>query len=212
MTSTRTTRTTTLLALALSGTLLLSACGSSETTGTASAPGASSSPTAAATATIPADAAYNTADVDFVVGMRPHHVQAVEMADLVLAADPSEPVADLARRIKAEQTPEIAQLDAMLATFGAEDAGHGDGHSSMGMSGMSGMMSDEDMTALGSATGAEASRLFLEGMVRHHEGAVAMAEAELATGKYPQARELATAIKAAQQQEITEMKQLLGQA
>ena len=205
---TRTTRTTTLAAVALAGLLGLSACGDS---GGTPAAGGGSSQTAA-------DAAYNAQDVAFVKDMKPHHEQAVEMADMVLAKDPSPQVRALATKVKAAQEPEIAQLDAMLAEFGVDGGsssghggGHGGGHSTSGGSAM-GMMSIEDMKALEAASGAQAERLFLQGMLEHHEGAVDMATQEIEGGEYPQAIALAKTIKADQQAEIAEMQQLLGKA
>ncbi len=64
----------------------------------------------------------------------------------------------------------------------APGEGHG-GHDMGGMSGDTmGMMSDEQMTALKNADGVEASRLFLTGMITHHEGAIAMAQNEIQDG------------------------------
>jgi len=74
---------------------------------------------------------------------------------------------------------------------------------------MSGMMSGDDMAGLKKATGAEFDRQWLEMMTEHHEGAVEMAKTELAQGKDAEAKKLAQAIIDGQQQEITEMKDLL---
>ncbi len=80
-----------------------------------------------------------------------------------------------------------------------------------GMPGMEmpGMMSDADMGQLEQANGAAFDKLFLEGMIRHHEGAVTMAQEEQAKGQFPEAKALALRIIEAQQAEITEMKGLL---
>ena len=67
-----------------------------------------------------------------------------------------------------------------------------------------------DMDALEQADGAEASRLFLEQMIVHHEGAIEMAEDELEGGENPDALELASAIIEAQSTEIEEMQELLA--
>lgn len=189
---------------ALAGALLLSACGgdSDDTT----------TPTTGAGASSPSSAAENTdfndADVTFVAGMKPHHEQAVEMSDLVLANNPPPEVAALAERIKAAQTPEIAELDEMLEHFGPEHSG---GHGGSGTAMHGGMMNEEDLQALGDATGPDAARLFLEAMIAHHQGAIEAAEAELADGKYKPARELAERVKADQTAEIAEIEQLLTQ-
>ncbi|MCB1006961.1 MAG: DUF305 domain-containing protein, partial [Acidimicrobiales bacterium] len=60
--------------------------------------------------------------------------------------------------------------------------------------------------------GTDFDRMFLEMMVLHHEGAIEMAEQQLADGKYQPAKDLAQAIIAAQQTEIDEMNALLSSA
>jgi len=139
--------------------------------------------------------------------MIPHHEQAVVMSDLAL--DPSRgaspEVVALAERIRGAQAPEIEQMQAWLD---AEGAGMGGDHSGHG--GMEGMLSDEQIAALGGAEGADFDRLFLEGMIAHHEGAVAMAEDVKADGDDPELTALADEIIAAQEQEIAEMRALLG--
>jgi len=81
-----------------------------------------------------------------------------------------------------------------------------------GMSGMmmDGMMTQADMTRLSKAKGAEFDRLWLELMVQHHEGAVRMANDELASGKNAQAQTLARAIIASQTAEIEQMNKMLA--
>ena len=149
----------------------------------------------------------SSADVMFAAMMIPHHEQAVEMADIVLAKPDLDPrVADLATRIRDAQAPEIATMEGWLDAWG-EDA---DAHDGMDH-GDDGMLSDEEISALETADGATASRLFLEGMIAHHEGAVAMAEQELADGSDPEALALAASIVETQQAEIDEMQALLAQ-
>ena len=158
---------------------------------------------------------HNEADVMFAHHMIPHHQQAIEMSDIVLAKRGIDPrVTELATAIKAAQGPEIAQRTGWLEQWGNPpmppmDAGEGHGgHDMGGMSGM-GMMSDEQMSALKNAEGVEASRLFLTGMITHHQGAIDMAQDEIERGKFPPAIELARAIVKTQQQEIDTMKGLL---
>ncbi|HEX8497714.1 MAG TPA: DUF305 domain-containing protein [Actinomycetales bacterium] len=198
--------------LAVATAALLGACGSDGGT----EPAAAGTTGSGMTMTASADAAYNEQDVAFADDMKPHHEQAVAMADLVLAKDPSPQVAALATKIRAAQQPEIAELDSMIATFAADAGGahggeHGGGeHDGHDMSDDMGMMSEGDMAALEQAGGAEAERLFLEGMVAHHRGAVQMADAEIRDGRWDRAIALATSIKADQQAEIAEMTQLLA--
>lgn len=160
---------------------------------------------------------HNDADVMFAQHMIPHHQQAIEMSDVVLAKKGIDPrVTDLATEIKAAQGPEIKQMQDWLGQWGnppmppmATEEGHG-GHDMEGMSGDEmGMMSDEEMTALNNAMGVEVSRLFLTGMITHHEGAIAMAQTEIEDGKFAPAVELARAIVKTQQAEIDTMKGIL---
>ncbi len=135
-----------------------------------------------------------------------HHQQAIEMSDVVLAKDSIDPkVTALAIRIKEAQSPEITQLNGWLRQWGfnQDEADH----SMMGHD--DGMMSDDDMSQLSAAQGAEASRLFLEQMIVHHEGAITMAEEELHAGVNPDALALARTIIDAQTAEIAEMRGLL---
>lgn len=193
-----TLRATTAAALTLTGLLVFTGCaaGSGGTM-----PGMDhSAPTATPTAT-----GATAADAMFASMMIAHHRQAVEMSDSVLAKDGVDPrVAALAQRIKAAQSPEIAQLQGWLDDWGVA-AGSG-----TGMDHGSGMMTEEDLARLEAATGAEASRLFLEQMIVHHEGAIAMAETQIADGDNAEAVALAREIVAAQGEEITEMRELLA--
>jgi len=155
-----------------------------------------------------AEGAHNDADVAFAQGMIPHHQQAIEMADLASTQAQRAEVKGLARRIKEAQQPEIDQMQGWLSEWGEEgDAGHDGGHD--GDDSM-GMMSEEDMARLEQASGAEFDRLFLDGMIRHHEGAVKMAETELAGGEHAAAKELAQRIIDSQRAEIAEMRGLLA--
>lgn len=150
----------------------------------------------------------DAADVEFLTGMKPHHAQAVEMSEIVLAAGPPPEVAAIANEIKAAQEPEIEQMDEMLEALGEPtDGGGHEGHSA----GHGGMMSDEDLAALKAARGTEAARLYLEAMVAHHEGAVEASETEIADGEYAPAVALAKQIKTAQEAEIAEMEELLAE-
>jgi len=79
-----------------------------------------------------------------------------------------------------------------------------------GMSGMDGMMSPAQMDALTNAQGVQASKLFLTGMVKHHQGALTMAQDEVNNGQSPDAVALATSILASQQKEIDTMNQILA--
>lgn len=194
-------RTSLLATSLLSAALVLTACGSNTDTASSGSSSDSSS----------SSAKGNDADVAFLQGMTPHHEQAVLMSDLVLAADPPAAVADLARRIKAAQSPEIEQMQTMLAALGKGSGGsHGGGHGGDGAEAHGGMMSDADLATLKDARGVDAARLYLQAMIVHHRGAIEASQAQLAEGSYGPARTLAEAIARAQAAEIAEMETLLA--
>lgn len=156
-----------------------------------------------------AEATFNDADVMFAMNMIVHHEQAIEMADILLDKDGvDERVINLALDIKAAQAPEIETMNGWLEAWGQPT-------DSTGMEGMEGMdqggtMSSDDMAALEAASGAEASRLFLEQMTVHHEGAIAMAQDEIDAGENPDAVALAGEIVDAQTLEIATMQEILN--
>ena len=166
--------------------------------------------------------AHNQADVMFVQQMIPHHQQAIEMSDIVLGKQGIDPrVIDLAKQIKAAQGPEIERMKGWLNQWGMPTMTPGTmmpGHSGMPssmpsqsmMPGMNDTMSPADMAALRNAQGADASKLFLSQMIKHHQGAIAMAQNEITTGQDPAAVALAKSIVATQQQQVDTMKQILA--
>ncbi|WP_335622256.1 DUF305 domain-containing protein [Agromyces aureus] len=150
---------------------------------------------------------FNDADVAFAMSMIVHHQQAIEMSDVLLEKDGVDPdVAELAETIKDAQQPEIDTMTQWLDDWGQPmDSSGMDGMDHDGM-----MMSEDDMAALESATGAEASALFLEQMIIHHEGAIDMAETQVAEGQNPDAIALAEKIIDDQSAEIQQMRDLLA--
>jgi uncharacterized protein (DUF305 family) len=213
-------RTTLIGAGAVAALVVSAGCSNSDTgsehqTGHTTSAGA----TAAATTAAPAGQEHNDADVMFAQHMIPHHQQAIEMSDMLLAKQGIDPrVTELANQIKAAQGPEIEHMQRWLDGWGnpsmppmpsgdMDMPGHGD---MPGMSGGMGMMSDEDMTALQNAQGVDASKLFLTQMIKHHEGAITMAQNEIRDGKYPAAVEMARQIVTSQQREIDTMNSILA--
>jgi uncharacterized protein (DUF305 family) len=110
------------------------------------------------------------ADVRFVQGMIAHHAQALEMTDLASARSGHDKVKLLARRIALSQVDEIEMMREWLSTRGEDAPG---AHAHHGTT-MPGMLTAEEMTRLGGATGHEFDRLFLELMIKHHAGALTM--------------------------------------
>ena len=206
------TKFLTLSAAAIAAALALAAC----STGASTPSAASSSPASSASSmpgmgqgmmssSAPAAATeHNEADTMFAQGMIPHHVQAVEMSEMMLQKkDIPASVTDLAARIKAAQAPEIETMTGWLRTRN-EPAAMGAGHT------MDGMMGADDMKQLEAAQGTEAAKLFLTQMVAHHQGAVMMAKTEMSQGKNADAIQLSKDIVTAQEAEIKEMQDLLA--
>jgi uncharacterized protein (DUF305 family) len=154
------------------------------------------------------------ADVMFTREMIPHHEQAVEMSDL--AMDPtrgaSPRVRDLARRIKAAQSSEIQDMKSWLAECGTAEGDDGhmvdDGHTDH--AGM-GMLSNDAMAKLRDSQGETFDRLWLQGMIVHHEGALMMAAHIAERGGDARVGALSENIKQSQTAEIDEMRSLLGE-
>jgi uncharacterized protein (DUF305 family) len=184
---------------AITLTALLALAGCAGTTGSG---GMDNMPGMGSSASPAAD--VNNADMQFTMMMIPHHEQAVEMADMILAKDGiDERVITMAEQIKAAQGPEIELMESWLDDWGTP---MGD------MDGMDhgGMMSDTDMQALEDADSVEASRLFLEQMIVHHEGAIDMAQTEVDNGQNADVIALAEAIIASQTTEIATMEDILA--
>jgi uncharacterized protein (DUF305 family) len=159
---------------------------------------------------------FTDADVEFVQMMIPHHQQALEMTALVegRAADPD--LAQLAERIEVSQQDEIALLEKWLSQRGEMVSGMHGGHGEHGGSGghqdMPGMLTPAQLEELARSKGERFDRLFLRGMIRHHEGAVVMVETLLTGGEGGQESEvfqLASHIGTDQQVEIAAMKKRL---
>ena len=162
---------------------------------------------------------YSDADIEFMSGMIPHHAQAVVMAGWAPTRGASKEVQILCERMVVAQRDEIALMQQWLRERGlpVPDAAstrhrmkmpNGMEHDML----MPGMLSDEEMAALDKARGPEFDRLFLEGMIRHHQGAVDMVDKLFKT--YGAAQDetvfrFATDVHADQNIEINVMKDLL---
>jgi len=153
--------------------------------------------------------APTAADILFVQRMIPHHAQALEMTALVPGRSASPEVPVLAQRIETSQRDEIVQLERWLRERGqavpTPHASH-PGHSTL----MPGMLDDTQLAALERARGAEFDRLFVDLMIRHHQGALVMVQELYATGGglEPASDRFAREVEADQRIEITRMEQL----
>jgi uncharacterized protein (DUF305 family) len=125
---------------------------------------------------------YADADVDFMAGMIPHHAQAVIMAGWAPSHGARTDVAILCERIVVGQRDEIAMMQTWLADRGQAVPDATSTRHKMTMNGMThemlmpGMLSDEEMAELDRARGPEFDRLFLTGMIKHHQGAIDMVD------------------------------------
>lgn len=184
--------------------LVTTAAACSNDDGTTGNSGATTTRGQTATAELPDD--VNDADVAFVQGMVPHHEQAIQMSELVIANGDDPTVIALAEQINAAQGPEIDQMNTWLDDWDIDPAGS-DGMD--GMDGANGMMSDDEMDMMSEAMGADLDRMFLETMIRHHQGAIRMAEVELEEGSNADVLALAQGIIDGQQAEIDQMQSMI---
>jgi len=153
-------------------------------------------------------AGHNAEDVMFAQMMIPHHEQALELAALVPDRSSNPEVIALAAKIAGEQQPEITTMKALLLQWDVDpdEMSHESGHAGMAMAGM---VDDATMVKLDNLKGADFDTLWLQSMISHHEGAIAMAKTEIADGTSADMKTLAGNIVTAQQAEIDQMKQML---
>jgi len=152
-------------------------------------------PGSAATAVVLATAdsaarAFAPADVEFMQGMVPHHAQAVIMAGWAASHGARADVQRLCLRIRAAQSDEIGMMRRWLRERKQDVPDSNATRHVMKMAGMDhamalmmpGMLTDDEMAALDRARGPEFDRLFLNGMIGHHRGAIAMVETLFQSG------------------------------
>jgi len=164
---------------------------------------------------------YVKADAEFLQGMIAHHAQAVAMSVLVPSRTQSGPLNSLAERIIVSQKDEIKMMRRWLLEHGApapdplehpEHPEHPEHAEHQDHALMPGMLTREEMARLTAATGSEFERLFLMGMIKHHEGAITMVTALYQTpgaAQDPVVYTMATDIEADQRAEIVRMRALL---
>ncbi|MDO9456749.1 DUF305 domain-containing protein [Nocardioides sp.] len=157
----------------------------------------------------PESADWNAADATYLSMMVAHHSQALDLAELApeRAADPR--VRRLAASIDAGQGREIVVMATWLVDHGQPEPTV-ESVAAMSSTGMPGMLDQSQLAALAATDGAAFDRRFLEDMVQHHQGAVAMAEDVLGTGEDVRVTEMATDVVASQNAEIARMRRLLA--
>ncbi|GAB3438822.1 DUF305 domain-containing protein [Actinophytocola sediminis] len=166
--------------------LVLTGCGSALTTGTEQ-PVSASAP--------PLDGSFNDTDVMFLQMLIPHHQQGLRLAELAEDKGGRAEVREFAAAVVATQTDELTDVEAWLTDWNQPTAadpdpnahhGHGDG-----------LHSPDDpvaVTALAEAEPATFDATFVNLFTGHQHGAVELARMELAEGRHPDARDLATRI------------------
>ena len=156
------------------------------------------------------------ADIAFMSGMIHHHAQAIEMVNLIAARTKSAQMKSLGERINTSQRDEIGMMQTWLRQHGQEapdplphlgmDMGEHDAHM------MPGMLTKEQMKALAAAKGTAFDRLWIEGMIQHHTGALTMVRELFASSGAAQNTAIfrfASDVDADQRAEITRMRAML---
>jgi uncharacterized protein (DUF305 family) len=209
------------LGVCLSGALAAAACASAPPAGHPAA-AAPAPPQSTIHATPPGlgQYPYSDADVAFMSGMIPHHAQAVIMAGWAPSHGARHDVAVLCERIVVAQRDEITLMQNWLRDRGQPVPDATSTRMKMSMGGMEhdmlmpGMLTDEEMAALDRARGPEFDRLFLLGMIKHHQGAIDMVNTLFKS--YGAAQDemifkFANDVYADQSTEIDRMKQMLAE-
>jgi uncharacterized protein (DUF305 family) len=158
---------------------------------------------------------YNDEDLLFLRHMSIHHEQAVVMSSMVPARTDREEFIRFARYVERAQAAEIEVMQSLL-DLAVERGLDVPEHGPHGDPPMAGMLSTAEMDALAAASGAEFERLWLEGMIFHHEGGIDMAHAQqrqqLETGRRPYGIDvLVQDILVEQRAEITKMRAWLAE-
>jgi uncharacterized protein (DUF305 family) len=141
----------------------------------------------------------SAADKTFVADMTPHHALGVRLADMALAKADDVRVREFGFTMGRYQQAEFDQLSSMAASWKATASGHAHG-----------MLTPAEEDALAALQGRAFDKAWLEQMIIHHEGAVAMATSEVATGSDTKAKAIAGNVATVQAKEITKMKAVLA--
>lgn len=158
---------------------------------------------------------YTAADVQFMQGMIGHHAQALIMTELVPARSNRQDLRMLAERIRISQRDEITMMQRWLQKRNElVPAADAHVHAALGHGLlMPGMLTEAELAQLRSASGIAFEKLFLQFMIKHHEGAIRMVQqlfAAPASGQEPELFIFASDVDADQNAEITRMRALLG--
>ena len=164
---------------------------------------------------------HNEADVEFATAMVEHHAQAIQMANFTIGRDGIDPrIAELAEEIRLSQTAEIDEMAGFLRSWGEEvpetgfATGDSHSHDSEMVGGdhvdMPGMMTAAEMEELAGAQGDAFAHMWMQMMIEHHEGALAMVDEVQDDGEHEGLRRLAEQMEAAQRTEIGDLERWLA--
>jgi uncharacterized protein (DUF305 family) len=153
------------------------------------------------------------ADVHFMQGMIGHHTQALEMVALLKTRTQRDDMKFLGQRIEVSQNDEIRMMRTWLKDRGQDLPDQSAYKMMMAMPDMAmpGMLTQKEMDQLAAATGADFDRAFLEGMIKHHQGALTMVKTLMASpgsGQESSIFAFASEVDADQSAEITRMRAL----
>ena len=165
------------LAFAVLALLVSASCGTARQAGPVivqpGAPGQASREITATAAIEAAAAVATAADIRFMQGMIGHHAQALEMTALLPSRTARADMRLMAQRIELSQADEIKFMERWLETRGqAVPDSHA--HHMPNAVLMPGMLTQDELSRLAAAAGTEFDRLFLEFMIKHHDGALIM--------------------------------------
>lgn len=174
-----------------------------------------------------ADPTSSSPEAGFSRDMQAHHAQAIEMAMEIYRKTEDEELRVLSYDIATGQAGQRGEMydwlvqwslpqlgsEPMMAWMSESDAGHDHGVTDEPMTddeayAAMGMASASQLDALADATGTPADCLFLDLMIRHHQGAIPMAEAVIELGSEPRVLEVARSIVAGQTAEIDAMESI----
>lgn len=151
------------------------------------------------------------ADEEFMLDMIQHHDQAIVMTGFVDENTDDRDIRLLAERMKISQEDEMKAITRWLQDrfIPVNEDGSGHGHDG---DAMPGMLTDDQLEDLESATGAEFDRLFLQSMIQHHQGAVQMVDELYAAGggQESEVDQFARHVESDQGIEIARMQQMLA--
>lgn len=155
---------------------------------------------------------HTAADVRFMQGMIGHHAQALEMTALLRSRSSNDDMQKMAQRIEVSQADEIKMMEDWLTRRG-EKLPDPHAHHRQGAALMPGMLTPEEMARLAEMKGPAFDRLFLELMIKHHDGALIMVKDLFSTSGAGQESEIfafASDVEADQRMEIDRMGGMLN--